>query len=82
MDKEYVSFLEEFNDGLAFVAFTPPPTTFYGKMSMPSSQAFVHDIILSFWFSSCMYLVCLLYIITSHMQVGMFVLFMQPLLII
>ncbi len=76
MDKEYFSFLEEFNDELSFVASIPPLATFSGKMSLPSSQAFVHDIILSFWFSSCMYLLCLLYIITSHLQVGMFVLFL------
>jgi hypothetical protein len=48
LDKEYFNFLEEFNDGLGFVASTPPPTTFFGKMSVPNSQAFVHDIVLSF----------------------------------
>jgi hypothetical protein len=46
LDKEYFSFLEEFNDGLGFVAFTPPLTTFSGKMLLPISQAFVHGVVL------------------------------------
>ncbi|KAH8935074.1 hypothetical protein BDL97_17G011800 [Sphagnum fallax] len=42
LDKEYLSFLEELNDGLGSAASAPPPATFSGKMPLPSSQASVH----------------------------------------
>ncbi|CAM6032548.1 unnamed protein product [Sphagnum compactum] len=39
LDKEYLSFLEELNDGLGAAASAPPPATFSAKMPLPSSQA-------------------------------------------
>jgi hypothetical protein len=82
LDKEYLSFLEELNDGLGSAASAPPPATFSGKMPLPSSQASVHGIGLPFWLLGCMYLVCLLFITTSHLSAGMLVSLLQPLLIV
>ncbi len=82
MDKEYLSFLEELNNGLGSAAPAPPPATFSGKMPLPSSQASVHGIGLPFWLFGCMYLVCLLFITTSHLSAGMLVSLLQPLLIV
>jgi hypothetical protein len=57
LDKEYLSFLEELNDGLGAAASAPPPATFSAKMPLPSSQAPVIGIVLPFWFL----VVCILY---------------------
>ncbi len=57
LDKEYLSFLEELNDGLGAAASAPPPATFPAKMPLPSSQAPVIGIVLPFWF----FIVCILY---------------------